>query len=353
VAPRQVFAEVLATGTGYGALFGMLLIEFLLSRPLAVASQAMRASFSPGAAISGLLTHYVNFALPTGFVVFVLGIVLYYRLRTHAERRVEIWTAASVLAYAWAPHVLLVALSVIVAGTLGFDHEIMPHHRFVRSSLGPLGLAGKAIIELSPVVVLGWLGVRTVLRREPVADRPALARRLRGVTVAAAVLLLAGFAVAGGRVWSDWRAVRPVMPGDNLPAFTLPGVDNNGFHSAQLHHQVALVDFWATWCPPCVTAMPHLDQFHRDFGGQGFRLVSINGGDDSLDEIRAFAKSKELSFPIYVDTGNLRARLRVDTFPTALLVDRHGTVRHVYIGDTSVNRIRDDIKALLAEPDTH
>jgi len=353
VTPHHVFTEVLTAGTGYGVLFGMLFIEFLLTRPLDVASQAMRFTFSPGAALSGLLTHYVNYALPTGVGIFMLGVVLYYRLRSQASRRIEIWTAASLLAYAWAPHVLLVALSVIIAGTLGLDHEIMPHHRFVRTELGPLGIAGKIVIELSPSIALAYLGVRTAFRGASTSDRPALSPRLRAITAAAALLLVAGSAVAGTRVWNDWRAVRPIMPGDSLPAFTLPGIDNSGFHYGQLSHQVALIDFWATWCPPCVAAMPHLEQFHRDFGDQGFRLVSINGGDESAEEIREFTHNQELTFPVYVDAGNLRRRFRVDTFPTALLVDRHGTVRHIYIGDTSANRIRDDIKALLAEPDEH
>jgi thiol-disulfide isomerase/thioredoxin len=311
----------------------------------------MRFTFSPGAALSGLLSHFVNYALPTGIAVFVLGLILYYRLRS-GPRRVELWTAASVLAYAWAPHVLLVALSVIVAGTVGVDHEIMPHHRFVRTTLGPLGITGKILLELSPTIALAALGVRTAFRAAPAADRPPLPGRLRAITAAAALLLVAGFAVAGTRVWNDWRAVRPVMPGDSLPAFTLPGIDNTGFHHGQLHHQVALLDFWATWCPPCVASMPHLEQLHREFGGKGFRLVSINS-DEPPGDVRAVVQSHELTFPVYNDPGNLRRRFRIDTLPTALLVDRHGTVRHVYIGDTSANRVREDIEELLAEPDVH
>ncbi len=350
VAPRQVFAEVLAAGSGYGALFGMLLVELVLSQPLVVAGQAMRLSFSPGAALSGLLTRYVNFALPTGFVIFVLGLVLYYRLRS-TERRVELWTAASVLAYTWSPHVLLVALSVVLASLLGVDHEIMPHHRFVGSGLGPAGLAGKAVLELSPSVALGVVALRAVSRPAPAAAPPT--KHLRTTAAAALLLLAGGLTVAGTRVWTDWRSVRPVMPGDALPAFAVPGIEGGGFHVGQIHHQVALIDFWATWCPPCVAAMPKLEALHRELGDRGFRLVSINGGDEPPERVRSFAAEHGLTFPVYIDTGELRRRFRIDSFPTALLVCRHGIVRRVYIGDTSLERVRAAIEELLVEPDVH
>jgi thiol-disulfide isomerase/thioredoxin len=352
VSPREVFTETLVRGTGYGALYGMLLIEFLLTRPLTVASHGMRLSFSPGAALSGLLTHYVNYALPTGVGIFVLGLVLYLALR-RSKHRVELWTAASLLAYAWAPHVLLVALSVTVNQLFGVDHPMMPHHRFVQSGLGPLAGVGKVLLELTPSILLGTVAVRTVLCISPAGSSLAPPRRLWQVGGVAALILAAGFTGAGLRVWTDWHAVRPVMPGDALPAFALVGLDTPGIHHAQLHHQVVLLDFWATWCPPCVAAMPQIDQLQRDLGDRGFRVVSINAGDENPDTVRQFARERSLSFPIYIDRGDLRQRFQVDTFPTALLVDRHGTVRQVYIGDSSTNRIRNDIEALLEEPDRH
>jgi hypothetical protein len=99
--------------------------------------------------------------------------------------------------------------------------------------------------------------------------------------------------------------------------------------------------------------MPHLKQLHRDLSNQGFLLVSVNAGDEQLSRIDSFIRQQGLTFPVFVDDGSLRRRFRVDSFPTAFLVDRHGTVRRVYIGDTSPSSLREHIRELLAEADEH
>ncbi|MFC1610860.1 TlpA family protein disulfide reductase [Myxococcota bacterium] len=348
IEPGKTFAEILANRQGYGALFGFLALELLLIDPLAVVSHLMRMSFNPGVAVWGLLREYLHFALPTGVGVLVLGLVLYYAMRARG-RRLDPWTAASVIAYAWVPHLLLVAVSATVAG-FGVDHVLMPHHRLVGSPLSGAAYVAKGAFEFAPSIVWIVMGVRACTQEVlPVSRHSPMSKIL---PIGSVLLLLLAFGTAGNRVWRDWRDVRPLMPGDGLPPFTLRGVEGAGLHHAELAHQVVLLDFWATWCPPCVSSMPHLEQLHRDFGASGFRLVSVNADEDA-ETIRRFVSQKELTFPVYVDPGPLRARFRVDSLPTAYLVDRHGKVRQVYVGDLSPASVRQDIQKLLSEPDGH
>jgi thiol-disulfide isomerase/thioredoxin len=351
VEPEAVFAELVASRKGFGALFGFLALELVLIHPLDVAGDAMRLSYGIATGLLAAWQRYVHFALPVGVIVFLLGVVLYYLVRRR-RRGLDVWTAASLLAYAWPPHLLLVSLSVLL-GHAGLDHPIMPHHAFDPRLLPDWALPLSFLLAFAPSLVLAVRAVRFVLRDAPPAPVAASPARRRLVGGAATALLVLGLSACATRIWSDWGSVRPLLPGDRLPSFRVEGLAVPPLNRVELEHQVVLIDFWATWCPPCRAAMPELEALHRELGGRGFRLVSINGGDEPAAEIRDFAGKLGLSFPVYIDPGGLRHRFRVESLPTAFLVDREGVVRHAYIGTTSASTIRRDVEALLAEPHLH
>ncbi|MBI5507528.1 MAG: TlpA family protein disulfide reductase [Deltaproteobacteria bacterium] len=345
--PVATFTELIAINKGYGSLFGFLAIEYVLAHPLEVASHVMRAGFSPVAAATGLWSSYVSFALPVGLVVFGLGLLLYYALRFFGPRRLDVWTAASVLAYAYVPHVLLTLVAVVV-GAAGFDHPLSPAHPFRHGALGAVETGVKVVLELSPSAFLSVIAVRTCFGRPPrLAWTITASTWVRAVTLGVlAVTLLAGGA-ASLRVAGDWRSVRPVMPGDLLPSFALLDLNGGRLESDALRGQVALFDFWATWCPPCVAAMPELKQLDADFRARGFKLVSVNAEPDHVDEVRRFVAAHALTFPVYVDPGMLTRRFNVQTFPTLVLVSRRGQVQEVFVGSTSASTLRAAIGPLL------
>jgi thiol-disulfide isomerase/thioredoxin len=350
VAPTATFLELTRLQKGYGSLFGFLAIEYVLSFPLDVASHVMRASFSPFAALQGLWSSYVHFALPIGIALFVLGVLLYYAVRFKGPRRLDIWTAASLFAYAWVPHVLLVAGGTLLAA-VGLDHAILPQHPLRGTGLGVPLLAVKAVIAYGPSAWLAAVAVRLSFRptlEAPTGALPAIWCRAIAALVTALVLLSCG--AASLKVASDWRSVRPVMPGDRLPAFTLDSVDGPPLSSEALTGDVLLFDFWATWCPACVAAMPGLDKLRTDFADRGFRLVSVNVESDDLPTVRRFVADHALHFPVYVDTGGLQNRFQVQTYPTLVLVDKRGQVREVFIGATSASTLRRAFEPLLDAP---
>jgi thiol-disulfide isomerase/thioredoxin len=95
--------------------------------------------------------------------------------------------------------------------------------------------------------------------------------------------------------------------------------------------------------------MPYLEQVYQDYKGKDFVFVSVNTERTNQVAVREFLEEQKLHFPVYVDSGRLQSRLRVTTYPTAILIDKKGVVRHIHIGATSMVTIRNGIDKLLAE----
>jgi thiol-disulfide isomerase/thioredoxin len=115
--------------------------------------------------------------------------------------------------------------------------------------------------------------------------------------------------------------------------------------------RVVLIDFWASWCPPCRKAMPFLDDLRRDFHSQGFEVVGINVDEDSEDASR-FLDRYPVSFPILYDpTGSCPSAFDIPAMPTSYLVDRDGRLRAIHTGhrDGDAERIRRQVIDLISE----
>ena len=137
------------------------------------------------------------------------------------------------------------------------------------------------------------------------------------------------------------------MQGDSLPAFAIFGEDGKIRRLNQSRGKVLLIDVWATWCGPCVAAMPHLESLHREFNDQGFELISLNVEPGRRAEVLAFMREKKLSFPVYFDRGEARKNLMVNLYPTLVLVREDGTIESIYNGTLGLAALRGDIERLL------
>lgn len=136
------------------------------------------------------------------------------------------------------------------------------------------------------------------------------------------------------------------MRGRRLPDLSLPGLDG-------ARHALAgpcLLNFWATWCPPCRAEMASLNRLHRDFAGRGLRVLGV-AVDEDLNLVREYQRSQALDFPILLDPGAhlAKSEFAVPGFPTSWLVDRDGRCREIWVGerDWDVPGNRAAIAALL------
>ena len=114
---------------------------------------------------------------------------------------------------------------------------------------------------------------------------------------------------------------------DRLFAMTLDDPRGRPQALAQWRGKVVVVNFWATWCPPCREEMPYFSRLHADYTAQGVQFVGI--AVDSAEAVRAFAARQQISYPLLVGGPGiveLSAELgnRVAGLPFTLLLDRNG-----------------------------
>jgi peroxiredoxin len=121
---------------------------------------------------------------------------------------------------------------------------------------------------------------------------------------------------------------------------------------AGLRGRVILVNFWATWCPPCREEMPMFEQLHREYAARGLTLLGVNAREGT-SAVRAYAKEMGLTFPLVLDPkGKVNALYGVIGLPTTFLIGRDGQAVALAIGprEWSGAQARAILEALLAEP---
>jgi thiol-disulfide isomerase/thioredoxin len=167
-------------------------------------------------------------------------------------------------------------------------------------------------------------------------------------------LALALVAVHGVAIARDLGSVRPVLAGDAAPGFHVRSIDERGRVGAaglrldELRGQVVLIDFWATWCKPCIDALPAVEGLYQRYREQGLAVVSLNTDDPA--RARELARTLGLTLPLYADDGRAARDYKVTTVPHLVLIDRHGRILSVQRGLSSEDALAAEIERLLAHP---
>jgi peroxiredoxin len=141
-----------------------------------------------------------------------------------------------------------------------------------------------------------------------------------------------------------------VSRGDRAPDWRLTGIDNKEHALADYHGQVVLLDFWATWCAPCLAVSPHMQKLHEHYKDRGLAVIGIHYNDQG--DPAAYADKHGYTYPSMTD-GNTAARAYgVSRIPTLILVGRDGTVVHRQTGfhPDDVEVLVGLIEKELAEP---
>jgi len=145
--------------------------------------------------------------------------------------------------------------------------------------------------------------------------------------------------------------------GEEAPAFTGVDLDGSSLSLADFKGKVVVLDFWATWCPPCVAALPEMQELNESMKTQNKPVVMLgvnqDGGPDARDMVRGFLNDKKVTIRQVMDAGEIGDAYNVSGIPTVVIIDPQGNVRHVHVGFTpgEGKMLAEEIEAILAEQD--
>ena len=142
-----------------------------------------------------------------------------------------------------------------------------------------------------------------------------------------------------------------VSPSVVAPGLRLQALDGTERDLSDLRGKVVLVNFWATWCMPCVREMPSLERLYRERRDRGFLVLAVNVAEPKR-RLQAYVERQGLSFPVLLDPDSRAFHAwGVKAIPTSLLVDTAGRVRYRGLGELGWDddAVRGLIDALLTE----
>jgi peroxiredoxin len=145
----------------------------------------------------------------------------------------------------------------------------------------------------------------------------------------------------------DDKLIRTSLLDKPAPPFTARALDGTaGTTLADLRGRVVLIDFWATWCGPCTTQFPHLNQWHQQYAAKGLHILGLS--DEEADLVREYVAAEKLQYPIALDPDDrIRAAYFVPGMPTTVVIDKTGVVRYVSVGTVDPAEIETAFTRLL------
>jgi peroxiredoxin/YHS domain-containing protein len=139
----------------------------------------------------------------------------------------------------------------------------------------------------------------------------------------------------------------PVLPRQATP-LDVTTLDGKKASLADFKDKVVLVDFWATWCKPCVAAMPDLQKLHDKLAPKGFSVVGVSLDENGAKSVKPFLDKRKFSYPILLDQKEVWKRWGVRSIPAMFLIDKNGQVVRQWVGKADKKDVEKAVIELLA-----
>ena len=141
------------------------------------------------------------------------------------------------------------------------------------------------------------------------------------------------------------------LVGKQAPDFTLDLMDGKKFHLAENKGKVVVLDFWATWCGPCLQAMPQIDKVTHEFADKGVQLIAVNL-QETPAQIKSMLERQKLSPTVVLDKdGVVAEKYGANAIPQTVVIDREGKITRLFIGGGPHlgDQLRDALKTLMPD----
>lgn len=174
-----------------------------------------------------------------------------------------------------------------------------------------------------------------------------ISRRL--LAIAAGMLVVTGLALLPARAQEKDTTS---LVGKAAPDFTLQTLDGKQVKLSDQKGSVVVLDFWATWCPPCRKSLPHLQSISqdKDLAEKGLKVYAVNAREEK-GKVEAFMKQNNYSFAVPMDKdGDVLKAYLVSGIPTTVVIGGDGKIRNAFIGyggDESAKEMDEAIQAAL------
>lgn len=134
------------------------------------------------------------------------------------------------------------------------------------------------------------------------------------------------------------------------PDFSLAELSGGTYTLSESRGKVVILNFWATWCGPCVRETPGFVDLQNEWADQPFEIVGISVDEGGFDTIRAFVEDYQVPYPMVMDDGALADEIGgVYAMPSSFIVDKNGAIAHRVVGEFPFEQLRPEIERLMAE----
>ncbi len=134
------------------------------------------------------------------------------------------------------------------------------------------------------------------------------------------------------------KGIVPTKIAVAAPDFNLKTLNGGVFKLSSYKGKVVIINFWATWCPPCIAEMPSLEALWERYSDEGLVIVGVTGDMGNVSGVKRSVKNMDLTFPIVLDPKRAaRSAYVVGFFPTTYIVGREGKIRSRVIGEVDWN----------------
>jgi peroxiredoxin len=132
--------------------------------------------------------------------------------------------------------------------------------------------------------------------------------------------------------------------------FTLKTLDGNTLKLSDLRGKAVVLNFWATWCPPCKVELPWFVDLQKQYGPQGLQIVGISEDEGGKEKVAAFVKEMGVNYTVAVDDDTVSRKYGdVEDLPTTFYIDRSGKIVQFAMGLVDRSEIEDKMKVALAQ----
>jgi len=166
------------------------------------------------------------------------------------------------------------------------------------------------------------------------------------------LIFLAVLAFVLVRLGPHLGAVVGIRSGEDLvPAFRYTTLGGDTVSSEMLHGKVVLVNFWATWCPPCKVEMPLLQAMAERHAAAGLVVLGLSRDQGPASDVRAFLAERGITYPVAIVGRDAEQTFGgVRGYPTSFLLDRTGRIRHAALGPLAMLSFEPAVRRLLSQP---